>query len=1307
MKKTSLLFAVVLFAGMLFCSQAMAQGRIELGATKSAQQCANFTDSGFTASFSFSSIESYEVSTEKGVFSHITMEGTYPAGNIGDPTVPAVNKLIAVPIGVSNVTVEVKNYTTEVYSLADYGIHRLDPQQTPLRKDQKPGDLPFDYNTKAYSTPGFSERAIAMFQIEGTMRGIQIGALTINPVQYDAVNNLVRVYNNVEVEVRFGQYDQAAAYNEFARTFSPYYAGLYKSMFNSRQILDVYDDHPDLWQNPVKMLVITNRAFESTIQDWVNWKTTKGIHVDVNYTDQIGSTASAIKSFIQNKYNTDAPTFLMIMGDKNMVVESGTGSATSCVTDLNYSSVDGDEFADMFHSRFPAENVSQMTSMLNKALEYEQYTMPDPSYLSNVLLIAGEDSGWGVTVGRPTIWYASNYYYNEDHGFNNVYEYSHGTYTGCYSHLNTGVGFVNYTAHGSNTSWAGPSFTNSDVNNLTNVHKYFLAMGNCCQAADWGISGACFGETMVRAENKAAYAYIGSCPSTYWLNDYYFGVGATSRADGTMPTYEETTMGCYDAIWDDDAYNTVCAIPYIGNLAGNAAGVLGYTLHISTLYCWQAYHVLGDGSIMPFRVQPTANDISHMAIVPIGMSFYEVGAAPGSFVSLTKDGVILGTGIVDNSGTINLEIEPVTSGGDVTLCVTHPQHIPVVETIPAAALDGAYISVDSYTPTSAQVGEQTSLSITFKNVGTVATSGNTTATLSCDDSRLTFNTHTKSFGSLAPDASTTVDGYSYTIAEGVADGTVFRVNVTCTNGSTVWEGHFNITATAPNLVISNFTSTELMPGSNGTLTFTITNEGSADAQNVHFELGCNGTGVTLSNNSADFASIAAGASETVSVNISIDSNVSYGTSYTLNYSLTADHFSSNGTQGIVAGIITEGFETGNFTACDWTFGGSANWTVVSNEHYEGSYSAKSGAISHSQQTDLVIEVNVLSAGDISFYYKVSSETNYDKLHFYIDNVEKGVWSGTVAWTQATYPVTVGSHTFKWSYTKDSSVNSGSDCAWIDEVVFPPIAVPVSAVIPTVATTSATNVTQTTATGGGNVTDDGGAEVTARGICWSTSHNPTVSGSHTTNGTGTGSFTANMTGLTPGTTYYVRAYATNTKGTAYGNEVSFTTQSASLATVTTISVSDITETTATSGGNITANGGAAVTARGICWSTSHNPTVSGYHTTNGTGNGAFTANMTGLTPGTTYYVRAYATNSAGTAYGSEKTFTTLQDATGLIGDADVNGQVNINDVLAIMRHALQIQTLDGQGLQLADVNGDGNVDMNDAVILLRTVLGIAK
>ncbi len=196
--------------------------------------------------------------------------------------------------------------------------------------------------------------------------------------------------------------------------------------------------------------------------------------------------------------------------------------------------------------------------------------------------------------------------------------------------------------------------------------------------------------------------------------------------------------------------------------------------------------------------------------------------------------------------------------------------------------------------------------------------------------------------------------------------------------------------------------------------------------------------------------------------------------------------------------------------------------------------------------------------------------------------------------------------------------------------------------PTVTTSNVTNVTQTTATGGGNVTADGGATVTERGICWSTNHNPTVSNSHANSGTGTGSFTVNMSNLTPNTTYYVRAYATNSVGTSYGDEVSFTTvQSISAPTVTTSNVTNVTQTTATGGGNVISDGGATVTERGICWSASHNPTVSGTHATSGTGMGSFTLSMSGLSPNTTYYVRAYAINSAGTSYGDEVSFTTMQ------------------------------------------------------------------
>ena len=197
------------------------------------------------------------------------------------------------------------------------------------------------------------------------------------------------------------------------------------------------------------------------------------------------------------------------------------------------------------------------------------------------------------------------------------------------------------------------------------------------------------------------------------------------------------------------------------------------------------------------------------------------------------------------------------------------------------------------------------------------------------------------------------------------------------------------------------------------------------------------------------------------------------------------------------------------------------------------------------------------------------------------------------------------------------------------------------ILPTVTTNNAINITTNSATTGGNVTSSGNGTVSARGVCWGTSQNPTISNSHTSDGTGTGSFTSDLINLNSNTTYYVRAYATNEAGTAYGNQITFTTeQELVLATVTTNDVSNITTNSAICGGNITSQGNSTVTARGICWSTSQNPTISNSHTFDGMSGGSFTSNMTSLSVNTTYYVRAYATNAAGTAYGEQKTFTTL-------------------------------------------------------------------
>ncbi len=197
--------------------------------------------------------------------------------------------------------------------------------------------------------------------------------------------------------------------------------------------------------------------------------------------------------------------------------------------------------------------------------------------------------------------------------------------------------------------------------------------------------------------------------------------------------------------------------------------------------------------------------------------------------------------------------------------------------------------------------------------------------------------------------------------------------------------------------------------------------------------------------------------------------------------------------------------------------------------------------------------------------------------------------------------------------------------------------------PTVETVEATNITMTTATVEGNVTNDGGSPVTERGICYSIYENPTLSDSVRLAGTGIGRFYCEMSNLTNATTYYIRAFATNSEGTSFGDVITIrTVEHPMLATVTTDEVSDITINTAVCGGNVLNDGFAEVTERGICYATHEEPTVFDYKVVGGEGLGLFQCRMSGLEMLTTYYVRAYAKNSEGYAYGNEVTFVTADE-----------------------------------------------------------------
>ncbi|MCD7973587.1 MAG: pectinesterase family protein [Candidatus Azobacteroides sp.] len=253
-----------------------------------------------------------------------------------------------------------------------------------------------------------------------------------------------------------------------------------------------------------------------------------------------------------------------------------------------------------------------------------------------------------------------------------------------------------------------------------------------------------------------------------------------------------------------------------------------------------------------------------------------------------------------------------------------------------------------------------------------------------------------------------------------------------------------------------------------------------------------------------------------------------------------------------------------------------------------------------------------------------------------------------------YPYLPGGGTWKLLNIRDVVISGTTFGATVD--------------LPEISTVSAASyISTTTALAGGTVLNDGGAAITARGMVWSTTQNPTIDDAKSIDGAGAGIFESTLSGLSAGTVYYARAYATNTAGTAYGDQISFTTlASLVVPTVSTTGSSNVLNTSMTVSGNVTAWGGTDVTERGVVWGVNSNPTIDDNKEVAGSGLGTFQAAISGLTPETTYYVRAYATNSTGTAYGTELAVTTLATQPDVTKIVDINGSgdyTSISDAFA--------------------------------------------
>ena len=1006
-----------------------------------------------------------EVTLGGETFSTLAIDGYQaPSENYGHPSLPTFSQLIEVPL-CEGFDVEV---TDAVYDTLPALKHRVVPVQLPRRKSDTSAFKLFILN-EAYSWNAFLGQREALVEAVGIARDRNLARLQFSPVSYNPVSGQLVVCRQATVTVRYRNADETATMAMFNLHHSP--------AFNSGAgVLNGLYPKAVRTTAPVRYLIVANSMFRGHLDTFVQWKQRKGYLTDIVYTDNpaVGTTTTSIQNYIKSQYTNattanPAPTYVLLVGDVAQLPTfeaQVTSPSDDHVTDLYYMTwTNGDHLPDCHYGRFSAQTVAQLTPQVQKTLMYEQYTFADPSFLDRAVMVAGVDGGsegdFGYTHADPALDYAITNYVNGAHGFSDVRYFKNNTSivpanvtnvtvassassmsATVRGYYNQGAGFINYTAHGSSTSWGTPNFTTTHVASMTNYQKFGLMIGNCCLTNKFEES-TCFGESLLRKnEYCGAVGYIGGSNSTYWGQDFYWAVGIRSSIGPSMSmAYNASNLGVYDRVFHthNEAYSawaiTQGAIMMQGNMAVEASSSGTSMKH----YYWEIYHLMGDPSVMPYMTQANEAAVSVSSNITYGTATLPVSTVPYAYVALTDTvtGTLIAAAYANASGSATLQLPSDLSVSTYLLAVSAQQYRTAFRHITVIHPQGPFPMVTDITSAPLNAGDTVMLTLHVENPGN-ETAHNISIQLSCANPMLTFSTATLSLDSLAAGASVDLTGAVIAYINGdAADNTYADVAA-----STSWAGS-SLTATntirtwlyAPVINFAfNPVNPSLQPGNTLVVTATLSNSGHAATHVSPLSFTSSTSLLTATLPAMNPFSLAAGSDTTVTVTLHADAQLPQNIFVPVSYSLDGH---GDDLLVFVGQSFLETFEGGQTNLAGWNPPAAYPWAVSTESPYAGSYCLRSAQyMGHSQSSNMSINLSVTTSDSVSFYYRVSSESNYDKFIFLIDSVEQFNASGDGDWIRASYALSAGNHILTFRYSKDYSVSSGSDCAWIDDVTLP-------------------------------------------------------------------------------------------------------------------------------------------------------------------------------------------------------------------------------------------------------------------------------
>lgn len=892
----------------------------------------------------------------------------------------------------------------------------IDPENVPYTFDSfYSGDQPYPAQ-QAYLTEPFIIR---------DYRGITV---RFQPFQYFPQTGTLRVYTKLQIAVNNTGVSFTNSLSVPKNTASPEFADIYQNMFLN------YADakYPSLGETG-RILVINHSMFNATIQPWVDWKRQNGYQVDVVDVTVAGPTAAQIQTYIQNQYNlNNGLMFVQIMGDAPQVptLSSGGGGSDPSFALL----AGGDSYPDIYVGRFSAQTVAEMQTQIQRTVHYERDLQAGNQWVQRGMGIASNEGG-----GSQGDMGESDQVHIEairtdllNFGYltvDQMYQTMGATAAQVAANVNAGRGIITYCGHGSDTSWVTTGFNNTNVNALVNDFMLPFIVSVACVNGNF-VSQTCFAEAWMRSVNETTSAPAGA-----------IAMYASTVNQGWNPP-----MRGQDEVIDllvGQQKRTA------GGLLFNGSSKMIEVYGTSGISEYKNWTIFGDASLMVRTKNPEVLTANYSPILLMGMTNFSVVTVPNARVTLSANSIVYGFAVADAAGNATITLaNPPAQPMDLTLVITaynKVTHIGTVQVLPAT---GPYIMVQDITVTDSnnnlpEYGETITLNVNMENVGSDVAQG-VTVYVSSPDQYITILTPQEAIGNIAANATgSTVNGFSINVANNVPDQHVAPIHVMVNLANDeVFQYDGSITLNAPAFTWGAYLVDDADGNNNGridagetiTITMPIQNSGHSQINDLMGALIINDVPHVADAIQTTFAAIPAGGQVEMIYQVTFSSQIPVGTVVPVTALVFGGEYSATNVYNVTIGLVVENFENG-FGGFAWAFTGG-NWTSETGSH-DNSMAARSATITHNQNTSISVTLLCPTAGTVTFWKKVSSEQSYDFLKFYLNGVLKNQWSGTTdTWSQESFDTTAGMNVFTWQYSKDSMVSSGSDCAWIDDIVFP-------------------------------------------------------------------------------------------------------------------------------------------------------------------------------------------------------------------------------------------------------------------------------